>query len=82
MFLVLLLAASFVPSSGLQRAVMVESQIGQAALPHLLVGYNALAEKAAMIRAEVPIGVEQPYAVMPPAAAEAGASAGPSSAGE
>ena len=38
--------------------------------------------KAAMIRAEVPIGVEQPYAVMPPAAAEAGASAGPSSAGE
>ena len=81
-FLVLLLAASFVPSSGLQRAVMVESQIGQAALPHLLVGYNALAEKAAMIRAEVPVGVEQPYAVMPPAVADGNAAAGSSSSGE
>ena len=81
-FLVLLLAASFVPSAGLQRAVMVESKIGQAALPHLLVGYNALAEKAAMIRAEVPVGVEQPYAVMPPVAADGSEAAGSSSAGE
>ena len=65
-FLVLLLAASFLPWAGLQRAVMYESLVGQAALPHLMVGYNALAEKAAMIQAEIPVGVEQPYAVMPP----------------
>ena len=65
-FLVLLLAASFLPWAGLQRAVMYESAVGQAALPHLMVGYNALAEKAALIQAEIPVGVEQPYAVMPP----------------
>lgn len=67
-YMVLLLVASFVPWAPLQRAVMQQSAIGPAALPHLLVGYNAMAEKAAMIQAEVPVGVEQPYAVMPPLA--------------
>lgn len=67
-FLVLMLAASFVPSTGLQRAVMYDSATGRVVLPHLMVGYNALAAKAAMIQAEVPVGVAQPYAVMPPAA--------------
>jgi uncharacterized membrane protein required for colicin V production len=67
-YMVLLLAASFVPWAPLQRAVMQRSAVGPVALPHLLVGYNALAEKAAMIQAEIPIGVEQPYAVMPPLA--------------
>lgn len=65
-FLVLLLAASFVPSSNLQRAVMFDSRIGPAVLPHLVEGYNALAEKAAIIQAEVPIGVELPQLIMPP----------------
>ncbi|NCA83027.1 MAG: CvpA family protein [Opitutae bacterium] len=67
-FLVLMLAASFAPSTGLQRAVMYDSTTGRVVLPHLMVGYNALAAKAAMIQAEVPVGVALPYAVMPPAA--------------
>ena len=65
-FLVLLLAASFVPSSWLQRAVMYDSATGRAALPVLVEGYNALAEKAALIQAEVPAGVTLPATVMPP----------------
>jgi uncharacterized membrane protein required for colicin V production len=65
-FLVLLLAASFVPSSSLQRAVMYDSATGRTVLPLLVDGYNALAEKAALIQAEVPVGVELPQAVMPP----------------
>ena len=65
-FLVLILVASFMPWSALQRAVMYDSRIGPATLPHLLEGYNVLAEKAAIIQAEIPIGVETPYAVMPP----------------
>ena len=65
-FLVLLLAASFVPSAWLQRAVMYDSRIGPAVLPLLVEKYNELAEKAAIIQAEVPIGVELPQAVMPP----------------
>ena len=64
-FLVILLAASFVPSSWLQRAVMYDSATGRAALPVLVEKYNELAEKAAMIQAEVPGGVE-PQAVLPP----------------
>ena len=64
-FLVLLLAASFVSSSWLQRAVMYDSATGRAALPVLVEKYNELAEKAAMIQAEVPGGVE-PRAVLPP----------------
>ena len=65
-FLVLLLAASFVPSSTLQRAVMYDSVIGPAVLPLLVEKYNELAEKAAILQAEVPVGVELPQAVMPP----------------
>jgi uncharacterized membrane protein required for colicin V production len=68
LFLVALLAASFVPWSLLQRAVMYDSRIGPAALPHLLEGYNVLAEKAAIIQAEIPVGVALPHAVMPPLA--------------
>ena len=64
-FLVILLAASFVPSSWLQRAVMYDSATGRAALPVLVEKYNELAQKAAMIQAEVPGGVE-PQAVLPP----------------
>ena len=44
-FLVLMLAASFVPSTGLQRAVMYDSATGRVVLPHLMVGYNALAAR-------------------------------------
>ena len=67
-FLVLMLAASFMPWAALQRAVMYDSRVGPVTLPHLLEGYNVLAEKAAIIQAEIPIGVETPYAVMPPLA--------------
>jgi uncharacterized membrane protein required for colicin V production len=65
-FLVLLLAASFVPSAGLQRAVMLDSTVGRQALPLLVAKYNELAAKAAMIPAEIPVGVQLPQAVMPP----------------
>ena len=65
-FLVLLLAASFVPSSGLQRAVMYDSATGRTVLPYLVMEYNAMAEKAALLQAEVPVGVELPQSVMPP----------------
>ncbi|MGD9611561.1 MAG: CvpA family protein [Kiritimatiellia bacterium] len=64
--LVLLLAASFVPSARLQRAVMLDSTVGRQALPLLVAKYNELAAKAAMIPAEIPVGVELPQAVMPP----------------
>ena len=63
--LVLLLAASFVPSSTLQRAVMYDSAVGRLALPLLVAKYNELAAKAAMLPAEIPIGVE-PQAILPP----------------
>lgn len=65
-FLVLLLAASFVPSSNLQRAVMFDSATGRTVLPLLVEKYNELAEKAALLQAEVPGGVELPQVVMPP----------------
>ena len=65
-FLMLLLAASFVPSSWLQRAVMYDSAAGRATLPLLVEKYNELAQKAAILQAEVPVGVELPQAVMPP----------------
>ena len=64
--LVLLLAASFVPSSKLQRAVMLDSTVGRQALPLLVEKYNELAAKAAMIPAEIAVGVQLPQAVMPP----------------
>lgn len=65
-FLMALLLASFVPWSALQRAVMFQSRVGSAVLPHLVEGYNAVAERIAVIQAEVPVGVELPHAVMPP----------------
>ena len=65
-FLVLLLAASFVPSSGLQRAVMYDSATGRMALPFLVATYNEMAAKAALIQAEMPVGVALPETVMPP----------------
>ncbi len=71
-FLVLLLAASFVPAAWLQRAVMYDSATGRAALPVLVEGYNALAAKAALIQAEVPAGVTLPETVMPPLPAPGG----------
>ena len=64
--LLLLLAASFVPSANLQRAVMMESSVGRQTLPLLVAKYNELAEKAAMLPAEIPVGVQLPQAVMPP----------------
>ena len=64
--LVLLLAASFVPSAWLQRAVMLDSTVGRQALPLLVAKYNEVAAKAAMIPAEIPVGVQLPQAVMPP----------------
>ena len=67
-FLVLLLAASFVPWAGLQRAVMYDSTTGRTVLPYLVKEYNEMAEKAALLQAEVPVGVELPQSVMPPIA--------------
>lgn len=64
--LLLLLAASFVPSAWLQRAVMMESAVGRQALPLLVEKYNELAQKAALLPAEIPVGVQLPQAVMPP----------------
>lgn len=66
-FLVLLLAAYFVPSARLQRAVE-ESATGRNVLPILVDGYNFMAQKAALIQAEIPVGVELPQVVMPPLA--------------
>ena len=65
-FILLLLAASFVPSAKLQRSVMMDSSVGRQALPLLVAKYNELAEKAAMLPAEIPVGVQLPQAVMPP----------------
>lgn len=70
-FLVLMLGASHMPlenkfASDLQRAVMLDSHTGRVVLPYLVVGYNEIAQRLKMIQAQVPIGVEQPYAVMPP----------------
>jgi uncharacterized membrane protein required for colicin V production len=65
-FLVLLLAASFVPSAWLQRAVMYDSATGRAVLPYLVKEYNAMAEKATLLQADIPVGVELPQVVMPP----------------
>lgn len=65
-FLVLLLAASFMPSTWLQRAVMYDSVTGRTVLPYLVKEYNTMAEKATILRAEIPVGVELPQTVMPP----------------
>ncbi len=47
-------------ASSLQRAVMIDSQTGRVVLPHLVVGYNAIAQRLRMIQAQVPIGVNNP----------------------
>ena len=75
-YLILMLAASFVPWNWLQRAVMFDSRIGPVVLPYLVEGYNAMADRLAIIQADVPVGVELPHAVMPPPA-ETGPAAAP-----
>ncbi len=66
-FLVLLLAASFIPSNWLYRSVTEQSQVGRVVLPILVEEYNTLAQKAALLQAEIPVGVElPPEFVMPP----------------
>lgn len=63
-FSVVLLAAYFlVDAAWLQRAIRYDSKVGSAFLPVLIDGYNAVAERAEMIQAEVPTGVRL---VMPP----------------
>ena len=64
-FLVLLLAAYFLPSAWVQREVEA-SRMGPALLPHLVQSYNTLAARAALLQADIPIGVELPETVMPP----------------
>lgn len=65
LFLVLLLAAYFLPSAWMQRE-MEASRMGQAMLPYLVHSYNTLAQKAALLPADIPTGVELPQTVMPP----------------
>lgn len=60
---VLLLAYFLVQANWLQRAIRYDSKVGSALLPVLIDGYNAVAERAALIQAEVPTGVRL---VMPP----------------
>ena len=63
-FSVLLLVAYFlIDANWLQRAIRYDSRVGSALLPVLIDGYNAVAERAEMIQAEVPTGVRL---VMPP----------------
>lgn len=64
-FSVLLLVAYFLPSAWVQREVEA-SRMGRALLPYLVQSYNTLAEKAALLQADVPVGVELPQTVMPP----------------
>jgi len=47
---------------------MLDSTVGRQALPLLVAKYNELAAKAALIQAEIPVGVELPQLVMPPTA--------------
>ena len=65
-FLVLLLAAYFLPSAWLQRAVREDSRTGQMMLPLLIEKYNEMAAKANLIEAEIPVGLDLPQFVMPP----------------
>ena len=64
-YLVLMLAVYFFPSAWIQRQIQT-SRTGPVVLPHLVEGYNAVAQRIAVIQAEVPVGVELPHAVMPP----------------
>ena len=65
-FLVILLAASFVPSAWVQREVMYNSATGRTTLPFLVEKYNEVAARARMIQADIPGGVEEPHAILPP----------------
>ena len=60
---VLLVAYFLVQANWLQRAIRYDSKVGSVLLPVLIDGYNAVAERAALIQAEVPTGVRL---VMPP----------------
>ena len=60
---VLLVAYFLIDAAWLQRAIRYDSKVGSALLPVLIDGYNAVAERAALIQAEVPTGVRL---VMPP----------------
>ena len=71
-FLVLLLVLSFVPSSALQRSILLESATGRNIMPKVIDFYNVLSEKAGTMAAEVPVGVQVPTLVMPPVEGEGG----------
>ena len=65
-FLVALLGLCFVPSSALQRAILLQSATGRNLMPVMIDFYNVLSEKAGTMAAEVPVGVQLPTMVMPP----------------
>lgn len=62
-FLVILTAAYFVQVNWLQRAIRYDSMVGRVMLPYLTDKYNELAEKAQLLQAEIPTGIQL---VMPP----------------
>ena len=69
-FLVVLLGLCFVPSSTLQRAILLQSATGRNLMPTMIDFYNVLSEKTGTMAAEVPVGVQIPTMVMPPAEGE------------
>lgn len=69
-FLVALMGLCFIPSSTLQRAILLESATGRTLMPTMIDFYNVLSEKAGTMAAEVPVGVRLPTVVMPPAEGE------------
>lgn len=71
LFLLLLLALYFAPFASLQRAIAFDSRVGSACIPHLVDGYNAVAQKALVPSAEIPVGVRLPDTIMPPDASSA-----------
>lgn len=69
-FLVALLGLCFVPSSALQRSILLESATGRTVMPTMIDFYNVLSEKTGTMAAEVPVGVKVPAMVMPPVEGE------------
>ena len=69
-FLVVLLGLCFVPSSMLQRAILLQSATGRTLMPVMIDFYNVLSEKTGTMAAEVPVGVQVPTMVMPPSEGE------------
>ncbi len=65
-FLLWMLVMSFVDWPALQRAIMLQSKVGNSVLPHMIEGYNQAAEKLDMLQAHIPVGVEVPQTIMPP----------------